>query len=100
MPTSSEILGLLEKNNDKIKQFGVKTIGLFGSAAREELKEDSDIDILVEFIPGKKNFDNYMDLKLFLEDILNRKVDLVINETIKPSLRPFIVSGVKYAPGI
>ena len=100
MPTSSEILGLLEKNNEKIKQFGVKKIGLFGSAARGELKENSDIDILVEFETGKKNFDNYMDLKLFLEDIFYRRIDLVINEAIKPSLRPFIVNGVKYAAGI
>ncbi len=100
MPTSTEIIDLLENNHDKIKQYGVKKIGLFGSAAREELKEDSDMDILVEFEPGKKNFDNYMNLKLFLEDIFSRKVDLVINETIKPSLRPFIVNGVKYATGI
>jgi predicted nucleotidyltransferase len=100
MPSSSEILGLLEKNNGKIKQFGVKKIGLFGSAVRDELKDDSDLDILVEFKSGKKNFDNYMDLKLYLEDIFNRRVDLVINETIKPSLRPFIVNGVKYAAGI
>ena len=47
-----------------------------------------------------KTFDNYMDLKFFLEDLFNCKVDLVIVETIKPELKSHILENVKYATGV
>jgi len=82
---------------DKIKKFGVKRIGLFGSYAKNQPKEGSDIDILVEFEKGKKTFDNYMDLKFFLEDLFKCKVDLVIADALKPDLKPIILGSVIYA---
>ena len=82
MLKSDEILRKIEENKDKIKRFGVKRLGLFGSYIRDEQKSGSDIDIVVEFEKGMKTFDNYMDLKFFLEDIFNCKVDLVIVDTI------------------
>jgi len=97
MLASEEITKKLEENMEKIKQYGVKRIGLFGSYAKDEQKKESDIDILVEFEEGKKTFDNYMDLKFFLEDLFQCKVDLVIKESIKPSLRKYILDSVKYA---
>ncbi len=97
MHKREEILSLLQINRTRIKKFGVKRIGLFGSYARGEQKAVSDIDILVEFEKGQKSFDNYMDLKFYLEKIFGRKVDLVINDSIKPSLREPILSGVTYA---
>ncbi len=97
MYTGNEIIGTLEMNRSKIKSFGVKQIGMFGSFVRGEEGPKSDIDILVEFESGKKNFDNYMDLKLYLEGVFGRKVDLIIKDAIKPSLRLSILSGVKYA---
>ena len=90
-------MNLLQTNRMRIKKFGVKSIGLFGSYASREQGAKSDIDILVEFEKGQKNFDNYMDLKFYLEELFGRKVDLVINESIKPSLREPILSGVTYA---
>ncbi len=95
--TSGEIIKKIEENKDKIKQFGVKKIGLFGSYSRNEQKTTSDIDILVEFEKEEKTFDNYMDLKFFLEELLNCSVDLVLPETIKPALKQYIVMSVKYA---
>jgi predicted nucleotidyltransferase len=97
MLTKEKVLSLLQTNRMGIKKFGVKRIGLFGSYARAEQGAKSDIDILVEFEKGQKKFDNYMDLKFFLEKLFNHKVDLVINESIKPSLREPILSGVTYA---
>ena len=97
MHTGNEIIGALETNRNKIKTFGVKKIGMFGSFVRGDEGPNSDIDILVEFESGKKNFDNYMDLKLYLEGMFGRKVDLVIKDAIKPSLRLAILNGVKYA---
>ncbi|MFQ5974782.1 MAG: nucleotidyltransferase family protein [Candidatus Hydrothermarchaeales archaeon] len=100
MMESEEIIKKIEENIDKIKRYGVKKIGLFGSYIREEQKKESDIDILVEFERGKKTFDNYMDLKFFLEDLFNHKVDFVIAEAIKPDLKPYILRSVKYATGV
>ena len=100
MLNSDEILKIIEESRDKIKKFGVKRIGLFGSYIRSEQKKESDIDVLVEFEKGKKTFDNYMELKFFLEDLFNCKVDLVILESIKPDLKPHILRSVKYASGV
>jgi len=90
----------IEENRDAIKKYGVNRLGVFGSTARNEQNAESDIDILAEFKKGKKTFDNYMDLKFFLERLFNRKVDLVTAEAIKPSLKTAILESVKYASAI
>ena len=95
MLNSDEILKKIKESKDKIRKFGVRRIGLFGSYIRSEQKKGSDIDIIVEFEKGKKSFDNYMELKFFLEDLFNCKVDLVI--PIKPDLKPHILRSVKYS---
>lgn len=100
MLTKEEILRKIEENEEEIKRYGVKRIGLFGSYIRNEQKEKSDVDILVEFEEGKKTFDNYMNLAFFLEDLFNCKVDLVIAESIKPLLKPYILTEVEYAKNI
>lgn len=99
MLTYGAIIKKIEKNMGKIKGYGVMRIGLFGSYVRNEQKVGSDIDILVKFEKGKKGFDNYMDLKFFLERLCGRKVDLVVFETIKPDLKSYILGNVKYASG-
>ena len=80
--------------------FGVKRLGLFGSSVRGEQKSESDIDILVEFEKGKKTFDNYMELKFFLEELLGCKVDLIIYESLKRRIKPYIMREVEYAKGL
>ena len=74
MLTSEKILQKIEENKEKMRKFGVKRIGLFGSYIKGEQKQKSDIDILVEFKKGMKTFDNYMELKFFLEDSVFPKV--------------------------
>ncbi|RPI36769.1 MAG: nucleotidyltransferase [Nitrospiraceae bacterium] len=81
-----------------IKQkYGVRKIGIFGSFARVEEKEGSDIDVLVDFNEGAKTFDHFMDLKFFLEDLFGRKVDLVTVDALRPQLREGILKEVAYA---
>ena len=88
---------ILEKNNTYIKEtFYVTEIGIFGSFIRREQKDGSDIDILVEFEKGHKNFFNYMKLKYYLEELLGKEVDLVIKGAVKPRLRQRIFSEVEY----
>jgi len=92
------ILKIIEANREMIKGFGVRRLGLFGSAARGEATESSDLDFLVEL--EKKTFDNYMDLKFFLEDLFRCKVDLVMKDALKPRLREPILKETIYAQGL
>ncbi|SNZ10662.1 hypothetical protein SAMN06265182_1916 [Persephonella hydrogeniphila] len=91
MKTLEDIKQLLNKHKKEIKEkYGVKNLYIFGSYVREEQTPESDIDILVEFEKGKKTFDNYMDLKFYLEDLLGKKVDLVIKEVVRKELKKYI----------
>jgi len=100
MLTKKEILRKLEDCREKIGGYGIKKIGLFGSYVRDEQREGSDIDILVEFEKDKINCDNYMHLKFFIEDLLRGKTDLVILDDLKPRLKPYILREVEYAKGL
>jgi predicted nucleotidyltransferase len=97
MLTKRGILRRIEESKERIEKYGVRRIGLFGSYVRNEQSDKSDIDLLVEFEEGEKSFSNYMDLKIFLEDLLGCKVDLVIVEDVKPLLKPDIMKEVEYA---
>ncbi|MFQ5978430.1 MAG: nucleotidyltransferase family protein [Candidatus Heimdallarchaeota archaeon] len=100
MLTQEAILLKLEENSDSIRRFGVQKIGLFGSFAKREAEPDSDIDFFVEFEEGKKTFDNYMDLKFFLEDLLDRHIDLVTRPALKADLEATITRSILYASGL
>ena len=90
---------ILEKFNSDAEMFrreySVSKLGLFGSFVRGEATEDSDIDVLVEL--KEPTFDNYMDLKLYLEEQFRKKVDLVTVAALKPLLKPYIEQEVVYA---
>jgi len=93
--SANEIMEILNKNmNYMRKEFSVRKIGVFGSYVKDSANSNSDIDILVEF--KEKTFDNYMDLKFFLEDLFGKKVDLVISDTIKKRIRPLILREAQY----
>ena len=77
--------------------FGVRRLGIFGSYARDEQTGASDMDFLVEF--ESATFDNYFDLKFFLEDLFGRPADLVFADTIKPRIRSAILEETIYAQG-
>ncbi|OGW72653.1 MAG: nucleotidyltransferase [Omnitrophica bacterium GWA2_52_12] len=87
--SKDEILEKIRANRDVLKRLGVKRLALFGSHARGQAHAASDLDFLVEF--DKKTFDAYFDLKEFLENLFQRKVDLVLPDAIKPRLRPTIL---------
>ena len=92
------IVELLKKNDATIrKNFHVRKIGVFGSFARSEEKAESDVDVLVEFEEGYKTFDNFIELKYFLEELFARSVDLVTVSALKPQLKEDILQEVVYA---
>ena len=85
-----DILAILSRHRAELQaQFGITSLGLFGSAARHEAHAASDVDVLVDF-PGAPSFDQYMGLKLRLEDLLAPRVDLVTSRGLRPQLRPVI----------
>jgi hypothetical protein len=84
-----EVLTILAQHQDSLKRFRVKSLAIFGSTARNEARPDSDVDILVEF-EQPVTFDQYMDLKFYLEDHLGTQVDLVSRRTLKPQIRPSV----------
>ena len=76
----------------------MRKLGLFGSRARGESSASSDLDFLVEF--DEKSFDNYVGLKIFLEELFSCPVDLVLDNALKPRLRSRILEETIYAPGL
>src|SRR5271163_2406517 len=78
-------------------RFGLKTLAVFGSVARDEDREGSDLDILVTF-EGKADFDRFMGLKLYLEDTFGRPVDLGTPETLRPEMRSGVERDLIHVP--
>lgn len=76
------------------EKYKVKNIGIFGSYARQEQRKSSDIDILVSF--NEPIGWEFVDLKEFLESMLDEKVDLVTIGSLKPQLRERILREVIY----
>ena len=93
-----EIMKRLAEHGEELRRHKVRRLGIFGSAARGELRPESDLDILVEL--DEKTFDGYMDLKFFWEKLFGRKVDLVMKEALKPALRAKILAETVYTPGL
>lgn len=91
------VLILLKDNQSSLRALGVKQLGLFGSFVRGEQRSDSDVDLLVEFNPGEKTFDHFIALSLLLEDLLQRRVELVTPESLSPYIAPHIMREVEYA---
>lgn len=86
---------LISHKRELYEKYGVTRIGLFGSYARDEAKEGSDIDIAVE-IESKNKYRSFFGLKRHLEESLNNKVDLGIESTLKPVAREYILKEIIY----
>lgn len=96
--TKQDIINVLDQNRSRLRALGVRRIGLFGSFVRGEQRLDSDIDLLVEFEPGRKTFDSFMELSFFLEEALQHRTELVTMEALSPYLGPHILKEVEYVP--
>ncbi len=94
-----EILDTLCQHADELrKQYGVAHIGIFGSAARGELRPDSDIDVLVEFAPAAHiGLFGFVRLQHRLEQLLSRKVDLATPSALKKQIKAGILKDLVHA---
>ncbi|WP_414623336.1 nucleotidyltransferase family protein [Calothrix sp. CCY 0018] len=88
-----EVLAIVEKHQEQLQKMGVKSLDLFGSVARNEAREDSDVDFFVEFNREVGLFE-FIKVKLYLEDILERSVDIGTLDTLRENLREPITKDV------
>jgi hypothetical protein len=93
---SDEIFQIIISHQAELSRLGVNRIGLFGSAVRGEARPESDLDFLVEFRPGQKNYDRFFELAELLERLFGRKVDLLTVESVSPILRKRILQEARF----
>ena len=98
-PDKAAVTDVLRAHRAELRGFGVARLGLFGSALRGEAGPESDVDVLVEFEAGKKGFAAFMALAFWLEDTLQRPVELVTPESLSAYLAPHILPTVEYVVG-
>jgi predicted nucleotidyltransferase len=94
--TKEDLLSLIRAHREQIEAFGVSRLGIFGSFARGQPREESDVDVLVEFLPGHKTFNAFIHLAFFLEDLFGRPVELITPESLSPYIGPHILSETEY----
>ncbi|MBD2160020.1 nucleotidyltransferase family protein [Limnothrix sp. FACHB-881] len=93
--TAETVLATLRQQPNLFEQYNIKTLALFGSTARNQATEHSDLDFLVEFV-GNPTFKGYMKLKFYLEELFHKPVDLVTQRSIKLIIRDQILSEAIY----
>ena len=80
-----DVIETLRRHRAEMRGFSVSRLAVFGSLARGQERQDSDVDILVAF-EGRTTFDRYFDLKFWLEELLGRPVDLVTENALRPEM--------------
>ncbi|MEE4274725.1 MAG: nucleotidyltransferase family protein [Thermoleophilia bacterium] len=90
--TRRETIRRLTRNRSKLAAFHVRRLSLFGSTARDEAHEHSDVDLLVEFDPGVPvGLFTFVGLQRFLGDVLGTRIDLATPDALRPEMREQIL---------
>lgn len=100
MLTKEIILEKLKENKKNIRFFGVKSLSLIGSLAKDEQTDKSDIDFIVEFEKGRGGYSDYAGLLVFLQDIFLQDIDLMKKELIREEIKQQILEEKQYAAEI
>ena len=88
-----EVLEIVGKHREQLQQMGVKSLDLFGSVARNEAREDSDVDFFIEF-NGEIGIFEFIKVKLYLEDILKVSVDIGTLDSLRENLREPVIKDI------
>jgi hypothetical protein len=92
--TRNGVVTRIKTNRRALRRFSVRSLALFGSAARNKMARRSDVDILVQFETA--TWANYIGLKFYLEDLLGREVDLVTPQGLRPAVKPSVEKDLLY----
>ncbi|MFZ1730609.1 MAG: nucleotidyltransferase family protein [Bacteroidota bacterium] len=90
--TKKRVFEIIEDLEAEIRALGVARLAVFGSVSRDEARSDSDVDLLVQFLPGSKTYDRFLALSELLEEHLGQRVELVTTEALSPFIGPHILS--------
>lgn len=97
MKTKEHILSTIRTHKTELNLFGVQAVGLFGSYARGEQSNKSDIDILIDFCPDQENFDNYMALCDYLDNLFqDEKIEIITKNGLSAHIGTAILEEVLY----
>jgi len=94
--SKQQVINLIVKNKQAFRSLGAKKVGLFGSFARGEQTRESDVDLLVDFLPEQKSYRNFLNVADLAERLLNRKVEVLTPQSLSPYLAPYIEKDVTY----
>jgi uncharacterized protein len=90
-------LAIMQEHLEEIHRLGARRVGIFGSFARGDAAEDSDVDVYVEFDDAKRTYDNLFALHELLEALLGRPVDLVTDKALTETKAKIILPTIRYA---
>lgn len=90
--TREDAIARLVASERDILALGVQRLALYGSVARDQAGPDSDVDLLVQFLPGAKTYSRFLALSELLEERLGCRVELVTVEALSPFLGPRILA--------
>ena len=94
--SKEQVISRLREQQIEMRALGVERIGLFGSFVRDESTDESDVDLLIEFVSGQKTFDHFIALSYLLRELFQRPVELVTPESLSPYFGPRILETVEY----
>lgn len=95
--TKEEILSRIKMSQPTLSAYGVDKVGIFGSYVANQQHENSDVDILISFNQGQENFDNFMSVCHYFEELLApTKVEIVTLNGLSPYIEPEILKQVEY----
>ncbi len=95
--TKEDIKKVIRGHKEILEKYKVRSIAIFGSYVRNEQKEDSDIDLLVEF--EEDTYNNFINLIFSLEDLFKKEVSVVSKEDLSPYMRPYILKEAEKIEG-
>ncbi|MEK6646853.1 MAG: nucleotidyltransferase family protein [Candidatus Firestonebacteria bacterium] len=91
--TKNDIKKTITMHKEILEKYKVKSMFLFGSYVRNEQREDSDIDLFVEF--KENTYDNFINLIFSLEDLLKKKVTVVTSKAMSPYILPYVLKEME-----
>lgn len=95
--TKEKIKEIIREHKEILKKYKVKSVALFGSYVRNEQKEDSDIDLLVEF--EEDTYHNFINLIFSLEELLKKEITVVTKEDLSPYIQPYVLKEIERIEG-
>lgn len=91
-PTKALTIARILEAEQDIRALGVDRLALFGSVVRDDANEEVDVDLLVQFLPGRKTIDAFLALADLLESRIGQRVELLTTEALSPHIGPHILA--------